>query len=460
MKKLYCYALCMILIFTTLAGADFTYVTADGSTDAKEWPSPPDVVAQTGIVMEAKTGTVLYNKNMNDKMYPASITKILTTLITLENTTPDEMINFYHYDVFSLVYGDAHIGMKENEQLKVTDCLYGVMLASANECANAAGEHIARKTKAFSDEIDRCKASGEEYNESKVALKVFADIMNRRAKKAGAINSHFNNPSGLFDEEHYTTCYDMAMITRDAIKNDSFLEIESNTTYRIPNTNLTAETRGVSNRHKMLYPDSRFYYEGAMGGKTGYVDQSGNTLVTFAKRNGITLICVIMKSNTANVYTDTALLLDYGFNNFHTENISDNEPVYSKSEDILSVDKDNYVIIPNNTKFADTKSDITFYGNTNKYNKIASIDYYYKDTHVGSTALRINAPDNASFKFGSVMKVKDKSTKTQHSEYFPNIIVWTLVTILLIILLSFILFVLYKRRKHFKQQNVLRQIGD
>lgn len=451
MKKLYCYTLCIFLMCTAIFQINTTYTFADENvtdTDISEeiWPSPPDVVAEAGVVMEASTGTVLYDKNMNNIMYPASITKILTTLITLENSSLDEMVNFYHYDVYSLVYGDAHIGMKENEQLNVLDCLYGVMLASANECANAAGEHVARKTTTFTDTINKYKASGEEYDESKTALKIFADIMNKRAKEAGAKNSHFNNPSGLFDEDHYTTCYDMAMITRDAIQNTKFLEIESNTTYRIPNTNLTAEARGVSNRHKMLYPENKFYYEGALGGKTGYVDQSGNTLVTFAKRNGITLICVIMKSNYENVYKDTRLLLDYGFDNFGMENISENETEFSKAEQILSLDSNDAIVLPNGLNFKNTHLNLTFFNGSKKTGKqIASLDYYYAGRHIGSTNLNLNVSDSASFKSGSAMAIHNQVSEKQKSGSYIYIIIWTLVAILLIILI-------YKRRKHFNSK--------
>ncbi|MDE5780822.1 MAG: hypothetical protein K2I03_05005 [Lachnospiraceae bacterium] len=448
MKKLYCYTLCIFLMCTVIFQTNASYAFADENiTDTdisnETWPSPPDVVAEAGIVMEASTGTVLYDKNMNDVMYPASITKILTTLITLENSSLDEIVNFYHYDVYSLVYGDAHIGMKENEQLNVLDCLYGVMLASANECANAAGEHVARKTTTFTDTINKYKASGEEYDESKTALKIFADIMNNRAKEAGAKNSHFNNPSGLFDEDHYTTCYDMAMITRDAIQNKKFLEIESNTTYRIPNTNLTAETRGVSNRHKMLYPENKFYYEGVLGGKTGYVDQSGNTLVTFAKRNGITLICVIMKSNYYNVYNDTRLLLDYGFNNFSMENISENETEFSKAKHILSLDSNDAIMLPNGLDFKNAHLNMTFFNGSKKTgNQIACLDYYYAGRHIGSTNLSLNVSDSASFKSGPTMAVHNQASEKQKSGNYIFIFIWTFVAILLIILI-------YKRRKHF-----------
>lgn len=449
MKKLYCYTLCIFLVCTAIFQVNASYAFADENiTDTdisnETWPSPPDVVAEAGIVMEASTGTVLYDKNMNDVMYPASITKILTTLITLENSSLDEIVNFYHYDVYSLVYGDAHIGMKENEQLNVLDCLYGVMLASANECANAAGEHVARKTTTFTDTINKYKASGEEYDESKTALKIFADIMNKRAKEAGAKNSHFNNPSGLFDEDHYTTCYDMAMITRDAIQNKKFLEIESNTTYRIPNTNLTAETRGVSNRHKMLYPENKFYYEGVLGGKTGYVDQSGNTLVTFAKRNGITLICVIMKSNYYNVYNDTKLLLDYGFNNFCMENISENETEFSKATHILSLDSNDAIMLPNGLDFKNAHLNMTFFNGSKKTgNQIASLDYYYAGRHIGSTNLNLNVSDSASFKSGPDMAVvHNQAPEKQKSGNYIFIFIWTFAAILLIILI-------YKRRKHF-----------
>lgn len=429
-------------------------------TSSETWPTAPEIFAQAGIVIDASTGTVLYNKNMNDKMYPASITKILTTLIAMENCSLSETVTFSHNNVYTLEYGDANISMNEGEQLSMIDCLYGVMLASANECANATGEHCARKTPEFQKRIEELKASGESYDESVVAIHVFADMMNERAKKAGALNSHFNNPSGLFDENHYTTCYDMAMITRDAIKCDDFINLEANTTYTIGPTNMVAEPRYLKNRHKMLFSDNPVYYEGIMGGKTGYVDQSGNTLVTFARRNGMTLISVVMKSNSENVYKDTTLLLDYSFNNFKSINISENETkfslesqnifnnaesIFEDSSELLYLDKSGNVVIPMNVNFSDIKSKIHFLSESERPDKntIADLEYFYCDQKVGGTTLQLSGSANESFKFGPSKASKEEKTNKTN---WIKINIWIL--LIVIVVIAIFAGILYYTRFH------------
>ena len=176
--------------------------------------------------------------------------------------------------------------------MTVKDCLYALMLQSANEVATALGEHIAGSTKKF------------------------AEMMNKRAKEAGALNTHFANANGLHDPNHYVTAYDMAMITRAASKYSVFNDIVNTTTYTIKHNNKRKTDATAIQRHKMVWPTSGYYYDGIIGGKTGFTDQSGTTLVTYAKRNGMTLIAVVLHSNGTNVYKDTKELLDYGFNNF------------------------------------------------------------------------------------------------------------------------------------------------
>lgn len=360
----------------------------DLSAAPAAWPAGPDIFAETGVLIEASTGTVLYDKSCHQQMYPASITKIMTTLLSLENGNLSDPVEFYHYDVYSLEYGDASIARQEGEILTLEQTLYAVMLASANECANAAGEFVARKTDTFKNRIAELQTSGEDYDEDKVAIGVFADMMNERARQAGALGTHFSNPNGLFMEDHYTTAYDMAMIMRAALKNEEFLKIESKTSYTIPATNKNPETHTVYQRHKMAFTSNQYYYEGFLGGKTGYVDQSGTTLVTSAKRNGMTLISVVMRSNGEHVYNDTKLLLDYGFNNFSLSNIAENETrftlsglgsltnlssVFDTNSTLIEISKEGNVVLPNGAVFADCTSELSFddtaSGNSDSSNK-------------------------------------------------------------------------------------------
>ncbi|MGB5824528.1 MAG: hypothetical protein WBH44_10690, partial [Proteocatella sp.] len=162
----------------------------------------------------------------------------------------------------------------------------------------------------------------------------FAKLMNERAISAGAINTHFANPNGLHDQAHVTTAYDMAMITREALKNDEFRRILGTTSYQIPPTNKQAEIRYLWNTHKML-KDSDFFYEKAIGGKTGYTSEALNTLVTVAKDGDRELIVVLLKNQSGgNNYRDTAKLFDYGFNDFKQVQLTkDNINIEDEADD-------------------------------------------------------------------------------------------------------------------------------
>lgn len=176
------------------------------------------------------------------------------------------------------------------DQLTVEQSLYGFILKSANEIGNGLAEHISGSNTAF------------------------AAKMNERAKQLGCQNTNFANPHGLNNTEHKTTPYDMAMIAREAFKHEAFRKIDTTLTYQFPATKKSA-ARTITMGHKMMYPSDARYYEGIIGGKTGYTSKAGNTLVTGAERNGVQLIVVIMKSNSTH-YTDTKALLDYGFENY------------------------------------------------------------------------------------------------------------------------------------------------
>ena len=297
MKKFFCYILTLALSFNILASIPSQKIYAQDF----DWPKGPDIYATTGVLIDASTGTVLYDKKCHKKMYPASITKIMTALLTIENCSMEEEVVFSENAVNSLEYGDANFACQVGEKMSVKDCLYVLMLYSANEVATALAEHI----------------SG--------SVEEFAKLMNNRAKQAGALDTHFTNANGLHDENHYVTAYDMAMITRAAASYDIFNEIVHTTQYTVSKNN-KRKTRDVAiQRHKMVWSASPYYYEDVIGGKTGYTDQSGTTLVTYAKRNGMMIISVVLKSNGANVYNDNASLLDYGFDNFNIKNVSKND---------------------------------------------------------------------------------------------------------------------------------------
>lgn len=265
-----------------------------------------DITAGSAILIDATTKTVLYEKNGYQKKYPASITKLMTALLSIENLSPNDTITFSEEAIFGIEPGSSHIGINVDEQLTVHDALHGLLLMSANEVSNGLAEAVSGSIEAFSER------------------------MNERARELGAQNTHFVNPHGLHDDNHYTTAYDMALIASYLVKNEYFLQIMQDTTYQIPPTNKTDEIRYLSQQHSMLNPsrDASIYREDVIGGKTGYTNQARHTLVTMAQQGDTTLIAVVLESEKDSLYTDTAKLLDFGFDSYHLL------PLYT-SDDII-----------------------------------------------------------------------------------------------------------------------------
>ena len=456
-KRIFRFTLCILLSVILCSSILCTQVLAEDSPktiDTTNWPAYPDIYAECGVLLNAETGEIIYDKNCHKQMYPASITKILTTLCCLELSNPEDMVTYYHYDMYTLEVGDAHIGRQEGEQLSMLDSLYAVMLASANECAYAVAEYIGRGTEEYSNKIQELKNSGIEITgelESTTAIAVFADIMNERAKQAGATDSHFINPNGLFNEDHYTTCYDMAMITKDAIANDQFLEIESNLTWQIPATAMQPETQYIANRHKMLYPDNSNYYEGVFGGKTGYVFQSGNTLVTFAKQGDVTLIAVVMNSNASNVYNDTKLLFDYGFKNFSLSKIDTSFMDMSKDSQtpsitgsnfgLFSIDTNKSVILPNNVSFSDCSYKVNILDESPDDDIVGKVTFFYGNNQVGSTDLLLTNTKDSNYTFQKTSISKSSPGFISEDFIHINLTFWIIISIILIIIIFILLFI-------------------
>ncbi|MCG0275557.1 MAG: D-alanyl-D-alanine carboxypeptidase [Thermosediminibacteraceae bacterium] len=287
MKRLVCYKLLLVLLFL---------IAATGKATAA--PSPPSIVGLAGILMDVKTGKVLFEKNAHLKLEPASTTKIMTAIIALEKGNLSDIVTTGKEA--TLVDG-SRIYLEEGEKLTLEQMLYGLMLNSGNDAAVAIAEHIAG------------------------SVPEFAKLMNEKAKSLGAKNTNFVNPSGLPDKNHYTTAYDLALIARYALLNHpEFKKIVSTKTYRIPWQGKEWD-RTLINHNKMLWN-----FEGADGVKTGYTRSAGHTLVASATRNGWQLLAVVLKSQGKNIYTDAKALLEYGFNNFEKKDVIRNGEVVDK----------------------------------------------------------------------------------------------------------------------------------
>lgn len=302
--KIFSLFLAATLLFTAAFPAyatetEGTETTTSDTTEPEKTSANPasadlTLTAESAILMDATTGKILYEKNSRTKQYPASITKLMTILLALEHGDLKDEITFSHDAVFSIEPGSAHIAIQEGEILTLEQVLYGIMLRSANECANAAAEYV----------------DG--------SMEKFAEHMTAKAKELGCENTNFVNANGLFDENHYTTAYDMALIAQELLKNETYRGMMSNTYYVIPPTNKQPEERPLHGQHQMLNSNSLYYYESAEGGKTGYTVEAQNTLVTYAKQGDTELIAVVLKCNGAQHYVDTKTLFDYGFANYQT----------------------------------------------------------------------------------------------------------------------------------------------
>lgn len=311
------------------------------------WPQGPAVSAAGAIVMDADSGEVLYGKNVTKHLYPASITKIMTGLLAYENLKPTDIVTFSQEAVYSIELGSSHIGIDPGESITVDEALYGLMVASANEVANALGERVSGSQEAF------------------------AALMNERAKQLGCENTHFVTLNGLHSEDHYTCVYDMALIAREAYKYPDLINYMSKDYYNIPPSDNQPDDIWMRNTNDFL--NGAISCEDVIAGKTGYTDQARETLVSFAERDGKRLICVIMKDEPPNQYYNTIDLLNYAFDNFKKIDISEEEKrftlsspdflsfgrdIFGNSGPSFSIRKNTSLLIPKNSDFSDLNAEI------------------------------------------------------------------------------------------------------
>lgn len=356
------------------------------SNEIENWPIGPEISAEAAILMDANTGVILYAKNIHEKLYPASTTKIMTCLLAIEQGNLDDMVTFSNEAVFSVPRDGSNMGMDVDEAITLEQCLYGIMVGSANEVANATAEHIGGT-------IDN-----------------FINMMNERAKELGCTNSHFMNSNGLFDENHYTSAYDLALISCEFFQNEMLCKVSNTARYHFEPTATQPDDFYLNNKHQLV--NNEIPYDGILGGKTGYTNEARQTLVTCAEQNGMKLVCVVFKEESPAQFTDTVELFDYGFQNFQILNISENEEKYNidnvnffqsdnaifgSSKPILSIDTDSYVIVPNMADFFNLDSAIDY--NINEENHVAQINYTYNDTYVGCAYVNLAKDTVSTYQF-------------------------------------------------------------
>lgn len=309
----------------------------------EEWPQAPDIASEAAIIADLDTGTILYAKNATRSMYPASTTKLMTAYLTLANTTMDEVVTFSKNAIYSLPSGSSHIGMKIGESLTVKDCLYGLLLPSANEVATALAEHVSGSVSAF------------------------VDLMNTTADSLGCVNTHFANANGLQDPNHMTCAYDLYRIMAGCIHYSDFIRIASSTAYYREADQLLDRAIPMGTTNQMIKKDSEYYYPSVVCGKTGWTEEAGRCLVTYASQDGRNLICVVMNAVDPEQYQDTSRLLNYGFEHFSVAKASEQDLSYStqalisdsplglseQNSSFLTLDSASRVTVPDTVSFDD-----------------------------------------------------------------------------------------------------------
>ena len=281
--------------------ADAASASAISTNDIAGWPQGPDITSTAAVIMEDSTNTTLYAKNMDQVLYPGATVKVMTTLLALENTQLSDQVTMTATGVSGVTDGGANISAQIDEIFTVEQCLYAIMLASANDVALQLAEHIGGSVDGF------------------------VQMMNARAAELGCTNTVFTNPTGLPDENQHTTAHDMALIMKAAADNESFQTIASTASYTIPATNVSGGDRVLTNNFSMLTNNNAAYYQYCTGGREGYTEASGSTLVCSAQKNGITLIAVVLQGTSGTTATEAASLLNYGFDNFNMLSLGDND---------------------------------------------------------------------------------------------------------------------------------------
>lgn len=345
-----------------------------------DWPSDTGIESEAGIVMDADSGAVLFGQNIHVQKAPASITKILTALVVIENSSLDDTITFSHDAVYNVEDGSGNKNaIEEGDTLSVRDCLYLLLMRSSNQAANALAEHVGGSRDGF------------------------VKMMNEKTAELGCENSHFANPSGLNDDTQLTSVYDMALIASAAYKNDTLLTISKDKSYRLPATKNNPDGVTIQPEHKLLITtdtESPNYYPYAVAGKTGYTSIAGQTLVTYAIKDDRRQIAVTMKSTQATHYQDTIALLDFGFLRFKDVNISENETAYTSGDQPVQIGDNSYqpsdlsmdtlavITLPKDASFADAeKTVVTDLPEDAPQGAVALLSYKYNDRKIGQVYL-------------------------------------------------------------------------
>lgn len=277
----------------------------------------PEISAQSAILIDSATEKTLYTKNENKKMYPASTTKILTAIITIENCNLQDTVKVPYEAISTIPAGYSIASLQPEEQLSIEQLLQLLLIHSANDAANVLAYHI----------------SG--------SIENFAEQMNNKISELKLQNTHFTNPSGIHNSSHYTTAYDLAIIMKYCMKNPTFRNISAQKQCTIPPTNKYSERTFTTTNELLINKNSNtennYYYKYAIAGKTGYTSEAQNCLVSVSNKNGLELICVVLSATTYpndlnGRFIDTKSIFTYGYSNYTISKLQEQNSIATQIE--------------------------------------------------------------------------------------------------------------------------------
>lgn len=323
-----------LIIFLTVAVLAVTFLATVAFADNSDTAVPPNVTARNVIMINTNTGAVVYEKDPDEQIYPASLTKLVTLLVAQDMITDySEQITVSKACYDDLVIGSSNINLQDGETISLDDLMYAVAISSANEAANAIALHLCESVPAF------------------------VEKMNAKAKELGAENTHFVNTHGLHDEQHYTTARDMSAIAKAAFKNGTILKYLSTSVHVINPTNKTLAKRTLVTTNSLIRQNSGIYYKYCKAGKTGTTTAAGYNLVSVAEKGDTEFILIAMNvekksGGTNTVFSDSKELYNWGFENYKNTKILNETDIITEVEVKLSVKSDHLILLPEKNTYS------------------------------------------------------------------------------------------------------------
>lgn len=416
-------------IFSFLLTLLITFLPVFNTNNLSFADSELNLTAEYAILMDYETGQVLYSKNGNSKLYPASTTKAWTAYVVLKHV--NDLNQVVEIKDLPIVDGSS-MYLKEGEAFTVKELLDALLIHSSNDVAMVLAKYVGG------------------------SVENFVNMMNDEAKSIGAENTHFNNPHGLPDENHYTTAYDMALMARKAMDNKIFRDIVNTKSVKYPATEAYPYERYFENTNQFLTSRSKMNYKGQEidikydvvdGIKTGYTDAAGKCLLSTGVKNNIRVISAVFKSTVDDLYLDSRTLLDYGFDNFYVKEIVDKDDFIKNKKVFLS--KEKKLIYQPETNYSVALSNNSNAGDYSIKTKLDNIKLPIKEgDKVGTLEVYKNKKLEKSIDLVAKNDVTSIFAFFKENKLLYNV----LKIILLIIILVFIVFIIRKVNRKKKEK--------